>query len=130
MHWSAKPSRQCAEASKKGNSTLSMIRRKIFTRDKDTILRLYRTLVCICRPTPALGILHPGMESAPEIGYGKTGESSKSHKHDSGLQGFELRVKVDKILANNTGEEEVQRRLNRSLYDYYWKGVNTVGEVL
>src|SRR6218665_1643082 len=40
-----KPSRQCAEASKKANSTLSMIRRTIVTRDKDTILRLYKTLV-------------------------------------------------------------------------------------
>src|SRR6218665_2574699 len=45
MHRSAKPSRQCAEASKKANSTLGMIRRTIVTRDKDTILRLYKTLV-------------------------------------------------------------------------------------
>src|SRR6218665_531230 len=40
-----KPSRQCAEASKKANTTLGMIRRTIVTRDKDTILRLYKTLV-------------------------------------------------------------------------------------
>ena len=39
MHRSAKPLRQCAEASKKANSTLGMIRRTIVTRDKDTILR-------------------------------------------------------------------------------------------
>ena len=45
MHRSAKPSRQCVEASKKANSTLGMIRRTIVTRDKDTILRLYKTLV-------------------------------------------------------------------------------------
>src|SRR6218665_13665 len=45
MHRSAKPSRQCAEASKKANSTLGMIRRTIVTRDKDTILRLYKSLV-------------------------------------------------------------------------------------
>ena len=45
MHRSAKPSRQCVEASKKANSTLGMIRRIIVTRDKDTILRLYKTLV-------------------------------------------------------------------------------------
>ena len=45
MHKSAKPSRQCAEASKKATSTLGMIRRIIVTRDKDTILRLYKTLV-------------------------------------------------------------------------------------
>src|SRR6218665_36439 len=42
---SATPSRQCAEASKRANSTLGMIRRTIVTRDKDTILRLYKTLV-------------------------------------------------------------------------------------
>src|SRR6218665_245193 len=45
MHRSAKPSRRCAEASKKANSTLGMIRRTIVTRDKDTILRLYKSLV-------------------------------------------------------------------------------------
>src|SRR6218665_1186548 len=45
MHRSAKPSRQCDESSKKANSTLGMIRRTIVTRDKDTILRLYKTLV-------------------------------------------------------------------------------------
>src|SRR6218665_3688619 len=45
MHRSAKPSRQCAEASKKANSTVGMIRRTIVTRDKDTILRLYKSLV-------------------------------------------------------------------------------------
>src|SRR6218665_3837801 len=54
MHRSAKPSRQCAEASKKVNSTLGMIRRTIVTRDKDTILRLYNTLV------------RPQLESIPE----------------------------------------------------------------
>ena len=45
MHRSAKPSRQCTEASKKANSTLGMIRRTIVTRDKDTIRRLYKSLV-------------------------------------------------------------------------------------
>src|SRR6218665_2406714 len=45
MQRSAKPSRQCAEASRKANSTLGMIRRTIVTRDKDTILRLYKSLV-------------------------------------------------------------------------------------
>ena len=52
------------------------------------------------------------MESIPETGYGKTGESAKrSHKNDSGLQGFELRGTVDKVWANNAGEKEEQRRL-------------------
>src|SRR6218665_1183085 len=45
MQRSAKPSRECAEASKRANSTLGMIRRTIVTRDKDTILRLYKSLV-------------------------------------------------------------------------------------
>src|SRR6218665_2176602 len=45
MHRSAKPSKQCAETSKKANSTLGMIRRTIVTRDKHTILRLYKSLV-------------------------------------------------------------------------------------
>ena len=45
MHRSANPSRQCAEASKRANSTLGIIRRTIVTTDKDTILRLYKTLV-------------------------------------------------------------------------------------
>jgi len=34
MHKSAKPSRQCAEVSKKANSTLGMIRRTIVTRTR------------------------------------------------------------------------------------------------
>src|SRR5688572_17844887 len=49
MHKSAKPSRQCAEASKQSNSNLhvGMIGRTIVTRDKDAIiiLRLYESLV-------------------------------------------------------------------------------------
>src|SRR6218665_3097402 len=38
------PSRQCAEASKTANSTLGMIRSTLVTRNKDTILRLYKSL--------------------------------------------------------------------------------------
>src|SRR6218665_1594466 len=45
MHRSAKPSRQCAEASKKAYSTLGMIRRTVVTRNKDKIVRLYKTVV-------------------------------------------------------------------------------------
>ena len=56
------------------------------------------------------------MESVSKTGYGKIGESAKkSHKNDSGLQGFELRGTVDKVWANNAGEKEEQRRLNRNL---------------
>ena len=63
-----------------------------------------------------IGILHPGMESKPESGHGKTGESAKkSHKNDSGLQGFELQGNVESMWTNNTGEKEAQRTLNRSL---------------
>jgi len=66
----------------KAHSTLGMIRRTIVTRDKHTILK-------------AIGhswsILHPGMESIPEIGHGNTGKSAKkSYKNYLGLQGFEL----------------------------------------
>ena len=44
-HNSLKPSRQCVEAAKKGNKILGMINRTIVTRDKETILRLYKSLV-------------------------------------------------------------------------------------
>jgi len=47
------------------------------------------------------------MESIPETGergHGKPGEIAKnSHKNDLGLQGFELRAKVEKVWTNNTG---------------------------
>src|SRR6218665_3152962 len=76
----------------------------------------YNTKVVQITGKATAGILHPGMESASETGYGKIGESAKkSHKNDSGLQGFELRGTVDKVWANNAGEKEEQRRLNRSL---------------
>jgi len=31
--------------------------------------------------------------------------------------------------TNNPGEKKEQRRLNRNLSDYYWKGNNAVGKV-
>src|SRR6218665_3149406 len=111
MHRSAKPSWQCAEASKMANSTLGIIRRTVVTRDKDTILRLYKSLV-----RPQLEYCIQVWSPHLDTGYGKIGESAKkSHKNDSGLQGFELRGTVDKVWANNAGEKEEQRRLNRSL---------------
>ena len=56
------------------------------------------------------------MESISETGYGKTGESiKKSHKNNSGLQGFELRGKVEKVWTNNTGE----RRSRGDLIEAY-----------
>jgi hypothetical protein len=45
IHSSLKPSRQCAEAAKKGNQILGMIKRTIVSRDKEIIMRLYKTLV-------------------------------------------------------------------------------------
>ena len=45
MHYSLKPSRQCAEAAKKGNRILGLMKRTIVSRDKDIITRLYKTLV-------------------------------------------------------------------------------------
>ena len=68
--------------SKKANSTLGMVRRTIVTRDKDTILRLYKSLV---RPQLEYCI-QVWSPSIPGTGYGKTGESAKkSHKNDSRL---------------------------------------------
>ena len=59
------------------------------TRDKDIILWLYMSLV------------KPQLEYC--IQAWKTGESAeKSHKNDSGLQGFELRGKVEEVWTNNT----------------------------
>src|SRR6218665_3691894 len=78
----------------------------------------YNTKVVQNTGYATVGILHPGMESVPETGYGKIGESAKkSHKNESGLQGFELRGTVDKVWDDNAGEKEEQRRLrpNRSL---------------
>ena len=45
IHNSLKPSRQCAEAAKKGNQILGIIKRTIVSRDKEIITRLYKTLV-------------------------------------------------------------------------------------
>ena len=86
MHKSAKPSRQCAEASKKANSTLGMIRRTIVTRDKDTILRLYKSLV-----RPQLEYCIQVWSPYLKQDVGKAGEGAKkSYKNDLGLQGFGL----------------------------------------
>ena len=87
-----------------------LIRRTIVTRAKDTIPRLYKTLV-----RPQLEYCIQVWSPCLQTGYGKTGESAKeSHKNDSGLQVFKLRGNVDKVWAN-TRENDEPRRLNRSL---------------
>ena len=45
IHSSLKPSRQCSEAAKKGNRILGTMKRTIVSRDKEIIMRLYKTLV-------------------------------------------------------------------------------------
>src|SRR6218665_33339 len=73
-----------------------MIRRTIVTRNKDTILRLYKTLV---RPQLEYcsQVWSPYLK---QLGHLKTGESAKkSHENDSGLHVFKLRGTVDKVSA-------------------------------
>ena len=65
---SAKPSGQCAKEARKANSTFGTIRRTIVTRDKDAVLRLYKSLVM------PVGIPCTGTESLLETGHGKTGD--------------------------------------------------------
>src|SRR6218665_2148824 len=124
MHRSAKPSRQGAEASKKANSTLGMIRRTIVTRDKDIILRLYKTLVrpqfeyCFQVWSP---YLKQDMEKLEKV-------QRRATKMIHGYKDLSYEERL--IRSNNAGEKEEQRRLNRSLQDYHRKGIYTVGEVL
>jgi len=42
-------------------------KRTIVIRDKNTILRFYKSMTMA-----KVGILHPGMDSIPETGHGKT----------------------------------------------------------
>ena len=88
-----------------------MIRRTIVTRDKDTTLRLYKSLVrpqleyCIQVWSP---YLKKDMEKLEKV-------ERRATKMIRWLHGFELRGTVYKVWANNAGEKEEQRRLNRSL---------------
>ena len=45
VHTNGKPSRQCVEAAKRGNKVLGMVKRTMLSRNKDLIIRLYKTLV-------------------------------------------------------------------------------------
>ena len=82
MHRSAKPSRQCAEALKRANSTLGIHDKKGNSHQGQG----YNTKVVQITGQATVGILHPGMESIPETGHVKTGEGAKkSHKNDPWL---------------------------------------------
>ena len=78
-----KPSKQCVSAVKKGNMTLGMIKRHIVSRDKSTIVRLYKSLVtpkleyCIQSWNPSLikdielleQVQHRATKLIPEISH-------------------------------------------------------------
>ena len=78
-----KPSKQCVSAVKKANMTLGMIKRHIVSRDKKTIIRLYKSLVrpkleyCIQSWNPSLikdielleQVQHRATKLIPEIAH-------------------------------------------------------------
>ena len=78
-----KPSQQCVSAVKKANMTLGMIKRHIVSRDKSTIVRLYKSLVrpkleyCIQSWNPSLikdielleQVQHRATKLIPEISH-------------------------------------------------------------
>ena len=78
-----KPSKQCVSAVKKANMTLGMIKRHIISRDKNTIVRLYKSLVrpkleyCIQAWNPSLikeiqlleQVQHRATKLIPEIDH-------------------------------------------------------------
>ena len=78
-----KPSKQCVSAVKKANMTLGMIKRHIVSRDKNTIVRLYKSLVrpkleyCIQAWNPSLikdielfeQVQHRATKLIPEISH-------------------------------------------------------------
>src|SRR6218665_3092253 len=77
--------------------------RTIVTRDKDTILRLYKTLV---RP---VRILHPGMESIPETEYGITGEVQR--RATKMIQGFKYLSYEERLIR--CGLTTLEKRRSR-----------------
>ena len=78
-----KPSKQCVSVVKKANMTLGMIKRHIVSRDKKTIVRLYKSLVrpkleyCIQSWNPSLikdielieQVQHRATKLIPEIAH-------------------------------------------------------------
>ena len=90
------------------NSTLGMIRRTIVTRDKDTILRLYKSLV---RPRLEyfMRVWDPYLKQDMEQ-LEKVQRSAKKM-----IRSYKLRRQGEMVWSNNTREKDEQRRIHRSL---------------
>ena len=79
-----KPSKQCFSAVKKANMTLGMIKRHIVSKDKNTIVRLYKSRVRPKIVSEYVRILYTSMESVINQRYRTTWTSStQSNQVDS-----------------------------------------------